>query len=89
MAYRRHSKSHRRSSKKNFLRKTLNSGVSKVNSTSRKYMPKVRSGLESVGSKVVNTSKQSVPFLQGLTRKVFGAVGLKSGTKKYRRRRHR
>ena len=69
-------KTHRRSQKKrskNLINKTVNSSVSMVKSTSRRYMPKVKSGLENVGSKVIKSSKESVPFLQKMTRKFFGS----------------
>ena len=80
------SRSHRhRGSKKNIL----NKGVSVVKSTSNKYMPKVKSGLENVGSKVIRTGEKSVPFLQSITRKIFGAFGLKQNTKRHRRRHRR
>lgn len=82
MARRIHRKSHRRShrsksshrskrSHNNIINKTVGKSVSVVKSTSRKYMPKVKSGLEDVGSKVVKTGEQSVPYLQSLTRKFF------------------
>jgi len=83
MARHRH-KSHRRTSK-NIINKTVDKSVSVVKSTSKKYMPKVKSGLENVGSKVVNKSKQSVPYLQGVTRKFFGLFSGKTKTRKHRR----
>jgi hypothetical protein len=46
-------------------------------------MPKVKSGLENVGSKVVKTGQQSIPFLQQMTRKFFGMFSSK--TRKNRR----
>lgn len=79
-----HKKSHRRNktkskrSSKNIVTKTLGKGVTTVNATSKKYMPKVKSGLENVGSKVITTTKKSIPFLQGVTRKVFAMFGLKT-----------
>ena len=82
--HRRHRHSHRRSHrhyKRNILNNTLDKGVSVVKTTSHKYMPKVKSGLEGVGSKVIKTSKQSVPFLQRMTRKLFSGF---SSTKKRR-----
>lgn len=79
---RNHSRRHRRSSK-NFVNKTLENSVSVVKSTSKRYMPTVKTGLESVGSKVVTTTEKSVPFLQQMTRKFFGMFGSK--TKKHRR----
>lgn len=72
MARRRHrTRKHRGS--RNVLKKTLDSSVSVVKSTSKRYMPKVKSGLENVGSNVVNSGKRSVPYLQKMTRKLFGA----------------
>lgn len=73
----RHHRSHKRSTHKRTVVKRL----------SNKYMPKVKSGLENVGSKVINTSKRSVPYLQQLTRKLFSAIGIKQNTNT-RRRRH-
>jgi len=74
---RRHShNSHKNRNSKNIVNKTINKTVSIAHkftkSTSKKYMPKVKSGLENVGSKVVKTGEQSVPFLQSMTRKFFG-----------------
>jgi len=48
-------------------------------------MPKVKSGLENVGSKVVKTGEKSVPFLQSMTRKFFSMFTGKSSTRKHRR----
>jgi hypothetical protein len=76
-----HRRYKRRHSSRNIINKTLDKSVSVVKSTSRKYMPKVKSGLEGVGSKVIKTSSQSVPFLQRMTRKLFGKF---SGTKRRR-----
>jgi hypothetical protein len=80
-------RSRRNRSSKNFVKKTVENSVSVVKSTSKKYMPKVKTGLESVGSKVVTTTEKSVPFLQQMTRKFFNMFGSK--TKKHRKhRRH-
>lgn len=85
------SKSHRKTHRKfhrskNIINKTLDQSINVVKSTSRKYMPKVKSGLENVGSKVVNTSSKTIPFLQNLTRKFFGLFsGKKSKSRKHRR----
>lgn len=87
MASRRYRKSHIRSSK-NLINKTIGKSVGMVKSTSQKYAPKIKSGLQSVGSKVIKTSKQTIPYLQKLTRKAFGVVGIKSGTKRHRKRHH-
>lgn len=75
---------HHRSSRKNIINKTIDQSVSVVKSTSKKYMPKVKSGLENVGSKVVKTSEKSIPFLQNLTRKILSMFSSKTR----RRRRH-
>jgi hypothetical protein len=67
------------------LNKTFNKSVSVVNTTSKKYMPKIKSGLQNVGSKVVTTGKQSIPFLQNLTRKTFEYLGIKKKSKTKKR----
>ena len=82
--HRKHNSSKKRTNKnminKNMINKTVGQGVSIVKSTSRKYMPKVKSGLENIGSAVV---EKSIPFLQRLSRKL---VGLFSGkTRKNRK----
>lgn len=76
-----HRRSHKRSHKRHKMR-TMRVGknivdktVSVAKNTSRKYMPKVKSGLEDVGSKVVSTTSKSVPFLQKMTRKLFKMLG--------------
>jgi hypothetical protein len=69
---------------KNIVNKTVEQSVNTVKYTSKKYMPKVKAGLENVGSKVVKTGEQSVPFLQKTTRKFFSMFSGKS--KKNRRR---
>jgi hypothetical protein len=83
MARHRHHRS-RHHSKKNIVNKTLDKSVSFVKSTSKKYMPKVKSGLENVGSNVIKKGSESVPYLQKLTRKFFGLFGINK-TKKNRR----
>lgn len=69
---------------KNIVNKTVEQSVNTVKYTSKKYMPKVKSSLENVGSNVVKTGEQSVPFLQKTTRKFFSIFSGK--TKKNRRR---
>ena len=76
-------KTRRNRNYKNLINKTVEQSVSVVKSTSRKYMPKVKSGLENVGSKVVKTGEQSVPFLQQMSRKFFSMFSGK--TKKNRK----
>jgi hypothetical protein len=88
MARHRHRRSQRRSSK-NLINKTVNQTVGKsvsfAKSTSKKYMPKVKSGLENVGSKVVDTTQKSVPYLQRMTRKFFEMFSGKTKTRKHRK----
>lgn len=91
MAHHRHHRKHYRTarrnkrSSKNLINTTVEQTVSVAKTTSKKYMPKVKFGLENVGSKVVKTGERSVPFLQGITRKFFGMFSGKSKTKKYRK----
>jgi hypothetical protein len=61
----------RSKSRKNIVSKTIQKGTVLVNETSKKVMPKVKTGLENVGSKVIKSSKRSIPYLQRLTRKLF------------------
>ena len=85
MAHRRHHRSSKKRSSKNIVNKTVDKTVSVAKSTSNKIMPKVKSGLENVGSKVVKTGQQSVPFLQSMTRKFFEMFSTKSKTRKHRK----
>jgi hypothetical protein len=74
----------RRRNSKNIVNKTINTTVSFTKSASKKIMPKVKTGLENVGSKVIKTGEQSVPFLQNMTRKFFGLFS-KNKSRKNRR----
>jgi hypothetical protein len=82
MAYRKSHRSHRKRSHRNRRRRHsnnyMNSTVSVVKYTNKKYMPKVKNGLENVGSKVIKTGTQTVPFLQRMTRKLFGMFSKKT-----------
>jgi hypothetical protein len=62
----------------------MNSTVSVASSTNKKYMPKVKNGIENVGSKVIKTGSQSIPFLQRMTRNVFGMFSKKKTKKHYK-----
>jgi hypothetical protein len=80
--HRRHSRKHSR--KNNQFKRTLKrgfraskKGFSAVRSTSKKYMPRVKTGLENVGSKVTKTATKSVPVLQKASRDLFSMFGLK------------
>lgn len=61
----RHRHRHTKKRGKSLINKTMNM----TQNVSKKYMPKVKSGLENVGEKVITTSKKSVPALQRYTRK--------------------
>jgi len=74
----------KRRNSKNIVNKTINTTVSLTKSTSKTIMPKVKTGLENVGSKVIKTGEQSVPFLQNMTRKFFGLFS-KNKSRKNRR----
>jgi hypothetical protein len=74
-------KSYRKTGKKNIINKTFDRSINVVRSTSKKYIPKVKSGLENVGSKVVSTSSKTIPFLQNVTRKFFGLFSTKKSRK--------
>jgi hypothetical protein len=79
MGYRRHRKHFSKRNSKNIINKSL----SLVKSTSKKFLPKVKYNIENVGSKVVKTGEQSIPFLQRTARRFFGMFSNKS--KKHRR----
>lgn len=78
----RHSRRKRHSKSKSKSRSTsMYSPISQMKTTSKKYMPKLQSGIENVGDRVVKTSEKTLPFLQRMTRKMFG---LFSNTRKRR-----
>lgn len=67
----------RKNKNKNFIKRTFKTGLNTASTTSKKYMPKVKTGLESVGSKVTKTATKSIPVLQKTTRKLFSMLGIK------------
>ena len=75
----RHGKRHNRRTHRNkqIITRGFNKGFKTVKSTSRKYMPAVKSGLEGVGSKVTKTATKSIPILQKTTRDLFSIIGMK------------
>ena len=76
MARTRRNRSRSRSRKnKNFIKRTLKTGISVASNTSKKYMPKVKTGLEGIGSKVIKT----IPVLQKKTRSLFSMLKVKKG----------
>ena len=74
---RKHSNKYSKYINKNMMNKTLKRGVSNVKYTSKKYMPRVKSGIEGVGSKVTSTAVKTVPILQKTTRDLLGVFGIK------------
>ena len=67
---------------KNFIKRTFKTGMNAATTTSRRYMPKVKSGLESVGSKVTKTATKTIPVLQKTTRNIFSMLGIKKKGRK-------
>ena len=65
---------------KNTSKKGFKKGFNVVKSTSKKYMPQVKTGLETVGSKVTKTATKSVPILQKASRDLLGVIGIKKST---------
>ena len=82
MARYRHSRRHsrRRHGKQNIM----NESVSVVKTTSRRYMPKVKHGLENVGASVTQTATKTVPFFQRMTRKIFEMFTTNKKTRRHR-----
>ena len=72
-----HRRTHRKRSSRNMASSVVNKSVGMVKSTSKRYMPKVKSGLENVGSKVITKGQKTVPYLQRMTRKMFSSFGKK------------
>ena len=86
MAHRRHRKhysSKKRRNSNNIINKSIRNTLSFAKNTSNKVLPKVKSGIKNVGSQVVKTGEQSIPFLQRTTRRFLGMFSNKS--KKHRR----
>jgi hypothetical protein len=75
-------KSNRSRKNKNFINRTFKTGMNTAVTTSKKYMPKVKTGLENVGSKVTKTATKSIPVLQKTTRNLFSMLGLKKRSRK-------
>ena len=79
-----HRRNHKRSSRrsKNMITSSLSKGVNYATSTTKK----VGATVVNTGTAVVKKGAETVPYLQRLTRKVFGMFGM---NKKTARRRHR
>jgi hypothetical protein len=68
-------KRHSKFSKKNagtMIKKSLSKGYDVAKTTTKKYAPKVKAGLENVGSKVKVVAKKSVPVVKGVADKILG-----------------
>ncbi len=74
---RRHNRSRRNRGSRMMSSAVVRNSVGMVKSTSRRYMPKVKSGLENVGSNVITKGEKTVPYLQRMTRKMFESFGKK------------
>jgi len=64
-----------RFSKKNagsMIKKSLSKGYNVAKTTTKKYAPKVKAGLVTVGSKVKVVAKKSVPLVKSATDKLLG-----------------
>ena len=71
MAYKRHNKSSKRRSGL-MIRKSLSKGYNVARSTTKKYAPKVKAGLETVGSKVKVVAKNTVPIIEKVSDRLLG-----------------
>jgi hypothetical protein len=56
------------------IKKSLSKGYNVAKTTTKKYAPKVKAGLETVGSKVKVVAKKSVPLIKKATDKLLGLV---------------
>lgn len=67
---------------KNFIKRTIKTGMNAATTTSKRYMPKVKTGIENVGSRVTKTATKTIPVLQKTTRNLFSMLGLKKRSRK-------
>ncbi len=74
---RRYNRSRRNRGSRMMRSSVVRNSVGLVKNTSRRYMPKVKSGLENVGSNVITKGENSVPYLQRMTRRMFESFGKK------------
>ena len=77
MAHRKHhhSSSRKRKSSKNIINKTISQTVSVAKSTSKKYMPKVKTSIENIGSKVILFWNKATPINWGNIISIIGIIG--------------
>ena len=69
------SKRHNRSSKKrseSMIKKSLSKGYNVAKSATKKYAPKVKAGLKTVGSTVKVVAKKTVPVIEKVSNKLLG-----------------
>jgi len=71
MAYKRYNKSSKRRSG-SMIRKSLSKGYNVARSTTKKYAPRVKAGLETVGSKVKFVAKETVPVIEKVSDRLLG-----------------
>ena len=68
----------------------LKQGLSAVQPTTKKYMPKVRYGLEKVGAKMTDTAAKSVdksvPMIEKKARELLGMLGFNKTQNKRNKR---
>ena len=76
MAYRkRHNKSYKkRSNSRLMIQKSLSKGYNVAKTTTKKYAPKVKVGLETVGSKVKVVAQKTVPLIEKASNKLLGLL---------------
>ena len=74
MAYiKRHNKSYKkRSNSRLMIQKSLSKGYNVAKTTTKKYAPKVKAGLETVGSKVKVVAKKTIPIIENVSDKLLG-----------------
>lgn len=80
MARTRRNRSRSRSSKsknKNFIKRTFKTGMNVATTTSKKYMPRLKTRIEGVGSKVTKTARNTIPILQKTARNLFSMMKIK------------
>ena len=77
-------------SRSNRSTKYLKKGLSAVQTTTKKYMPKVRYGLEKVGAKMTDTAAKSVdksvPMIEKKARELLGMLGFNKTQNKRNKR---
>lgn len=80
----------RRSGSSRRSNKYLKKGLSAVQTTTKKYMPKVRYGLEKVGAKMTDTAAKSVdksvPMIEKKARELLGMLGFNKTQNKRNKR---